>query len=31
MRAPVYGFKTLQEMEKLIPELKTLATSTVAQ
>ncbi len=27
-RAPVYGFKTLQEMEVLIPELKTLATST---
>ncbi len=27
-RAPVYGFKTLQEMEKLVPELKTLATST---
>ena len=30
-RAPVYGFKTLQEMQKLIPELKTLATSTPAQ
>lgn len=31
-RAPVYGFKTLQDMQKLIPELKTLATSTaVAQ
>lgn len=30
-RAPVYGFKTLQEMQVLIPELKTLATSTVAQ
>jgi len=27
-RAPAYGFKNLQEMEKLIPELKTLATST---
>ena len=27
-KAPVYGFKTLQEMQKLIPELKTLATST---
>lgn len=27
-RAPIYGFKTLQEMQKLIPELKTLATST---
>ena len=30
-RAPVYGFKTLQEMQELIPELKTLATSTAAQ
>ena len=30
-RAPVYGFKTLQEMQKLIPELKTLATSTETQ
>ncbi|MEI6863823.1 MAG: hypothetical protein WCK46_00415 [Candidatus Adlerbacteria bacterium] len=29
-RAPVYGFKTLDEVEKLIPELKTLATSTAA-
>lgn len=29
-RAPVYGFKSLQEMEKLIPELKTMATSTTA-
>ena len=29
-KAPVYGFKTLQEMQKLIPELKTLATSTPA-
>jgi len=29
-KAPVYGFKTLQEMRKLIPELKTLATSTPA-
>lgn len=27
-RAPVYGFKTLEEMRVLIPELKTLATST---
>ncbi len=27
-RAPIYGFKDLTEMEKLIPELKTLATST---
>jgi len=27
-RAPVYGFKTLEEMQALIPELKTLATST---
>ena len=25
---PIYGFKNLQEMETLIPELKTLATST---
>ena len=30
-RAPVYGFKTLQEMQKLVPELKTLATSTAVQ
>lgn len=29
-RTPVYGFKTLQEMETLIPELKALATSTQA-
>lgn len=29
-RAPVYGFKNLEDMEKLIPELKTLATSTPA-
>lgn len=29
-RAPVYGFKTLQDMQALIPELKTLATSTPA-
>jgi len=29
-RAPVYGFKTLQETQQLIPELKTLATSTPA-
>ena len=28
-RRPVYGFKNLEEMEALIPELKTLATSTV--
>ena len=27
-KAPVYGFKNLQDMEKLVPELKTLATST---
>jgi len=27
-RAPVYGFKTLEEMHVLIPELKKLATST---
>lgn len=27
-RAPIYGFKTLEEMQELIPELKTLATST---
>ena len=31
VRTPVYGFKTLQEMQKLIPELKTLATSTITQ
>lgn len=30
-RATVYGFKTLQEIQKLIPELKTLATSTPIQ
>ncbi len=30
-KAPVYGFKTLQEMQKLIPELKTLATTTPVQ
>lgn len=29
-KEPVYGFKTLDEMQALIPELKTLATSTVA-
>ncbi|MDB5225797.1 MAG: hypothetical protein JWL87_749 [Candidatus Adlerbacteria bacterium] len=29
-RAPVYGFKNLEDMEKLVPELKTLATSTAA-
>ncbi len=27
-RPPVYGFKTLEQMQTLIPELKTLATST---
>lgn len=27
-KAPVYGFKNVEEMEALIPELKTLATST---
>lgn len=27
-RAPVYGFKTFDDMQVLIPELKTLATST---
>ncbi|MEI7720099.1 MAG: hypothetical protein WCI89_02740 [bacterium] len=27
-RPPVYGLKTFDEMQKLIPELKTLATST---
>lgn len=27
-RAPAYGFKTLADMQKLVPELKTLATST---
>ena len=30
-RAPVYGFKDLKEMQVLIPELKTLATSTVQE
>lgn len=30
-RAPVYGFKDLQEMQVLIPELKTLATSTTQE
>ncbi len=30
-RTPVYGFKDLQTTEKLIPELKTLATTTPAQ
>jgi len=29
-RAPVFGLKTLSEMETLIPELKTLASSTAA-
>jgi glutaredoxin len=29
-RAPVYGFKTLEEMQTLVPELTTLATSTEA-
>lgn len=27
-RAPAYGFRNLQDMQKLVPELKTLATST---
>ena len=27
-RAPVYGFNNLDEMQALIPELKTLATSS---
>jgi hypothetical protein len=27
-RPPVYGFKTLQQMQSLIPELKNLATTT---
>lgn len=29
-RPVVYGFKNLQDMQKLVPELKTLATSTSA-
>lgn len=29
-RAPVYGFKNLGDMQALIPELKTLATSTTS-
>jgi hypothetical protein len=29
-RAAVYGFKTLEDMQKLIPELKSLASSTAA-
>lgn len=29
-RAPVYGFKNLQDMQKLVPELKTLASTTAA-
>ena len=29
-REPVYGFKTLDQMQALIPELKTLASSTAA-
>ncbi len=29
-RTSVYGFKTLEEMQKLIPELKNLATTTAA-
>jgi len=29
-RTAVYGFKTLQQMQVLVPELKTLATSTAA-
>ena len=27
-RTPVYGFKNVEEMQELIPELATLATST---
>ncbi len=30
-RLPVYGFKNLQDTQKLIPELKSLATSSQAQ
>ena len=30
-RAPLYGFKNLEEMQTLLPELKTLATTTKAQ
>lgn len=29
-RPPVYGFKTLEEMQNLIPELKTMSTTTSA-
>jgi hypothetical protein len=29
-REPVYGFKNLDDMQRLIPELKTLATTTTA-
>lgn len=29
-RSPVYGFKSVEDMQKLIPELKTLASSTAA-
>lgn len=29
-RAPVYGFRNLEEMQNLIPELKTLASTTAA-
>ena len=29
-KPPVYGFKNLNDMKKLVPELKTLATSTQA-
>ncbi len=29
-KPPVYGFKNLNDMQKLVPELKTLATSTQA-
>jgi hypothetical protein len=29
-RAPIYGFKNVEEMQALIPELATLATSTSA-
>ena len=29
-RPPVYGFKTFEEIQTLIPELKTLSTTTAA-
>jgi hypothetical protein len=29
-RAPVYGFKSLSQMQELIPELKTLASTTLS-